>query len=155
MTLLRALLLLYGIHAEPRIADTLTNAAKLHHADLALVGAIATKESRAMTAGSILTGALLRLPRSRCADDPAYLARARAARRARRPAPPCLDRDPDAQAQYTARLFGSVPRRAWARMLAGYVCGPAPACQATTGARYAREVLALRDAIHRELRRAP
>ena len=108
-----------------------------------------------MTAGSILTGAMLRLPQSRCASDPRHVARVRAARRAGRPPPPCLDRDPDAQAQYTARLFGGVPRRAWAAMLAGYVCGPAPVCRATTGARYAREVLALRDAIHRELRREP
>ena len=155
MTLLRALLLLFGVHVDPLVADTLTNAAKLYQADLALIGAIAEKESCAGTAGSILTGAILRLPPSRCASDPRYAARARAARRARRPAPLCLNRDPNAQAQYTARLFGSVPRRAWAPMLAGSVCGPAPVCRATTGARYAREVLALRDAIHRELRRAP
>ena len=153
MTLLQALTFLYAIHASPATTDALANAAKDHRADLALIGAIALKESRWGTAGTSLTGAHLRLPQSACANDPAHLARARAARRAHRRMPLCLNRAPEAQAAYTARLFGGVPRRHWPRMLAGYVCGPNAACQATTGARYAREVLAERDRIRAALRR--
>lgn len=152
MTLLQALALLYAIHAAPATTDALTNAAKDHRADLALVSAIAVKESRAGTRGTILTGAHLRLPQSACANDPAHLARVRAALRAHRRMPLCLNRAPEAQAAFAARMFGGVPRRAWARMLAGWRCGPNAACQATTGARYAREVLAARDAIWRALR---
>lgn len=153
MTLLQALAFLYAIHADPSTTDALTNAAKDRHADLALLGAIALKESSVGTAGTILTGAHLRLPQSACVNDPAHLARVRAARRAHRRMPLCLNRAPEAQAAYTARLFGGVPRRAWARMLAGWRCGPDAACQATTGARYAREVLVERDRIRAALRR--
>lgn len=153
MTLLQALAFLYAIHAAPATTDALTNAAKDHRADLALLGAIALKESRVGTAGTILTGAHLRLPMSACANDPAHLARVRAAHRAHRRAPLCLNRATEAQSAFAARLFGGVPRRAWARMLAGWRCGPDAACQATTGARYAREVLAERDRIRAALRR--
>lgn len=153
MTLLQALALLYAIHAAPATTDALTNAAKDHRADLALVSAIAVKESRAGTRGTIMTGAMLHLPQSACANDPAHIARVRAARRAHRRPPLCLNRAPVAQAQYTARLFGGVPRRHWPRMLAGWRCGPDAACQATTGARYAREVLTERDRIRAALRR--
>lgn len=153
MTLLQALAFLYAIHADPSTTDALTNAAKDHRADLALLSAIALKESSVGTHGTILTGAMLHLPMSACANDPAHLARLRAARRAHRRMPLCLNRAPEAQAAYTARLFGGVPRRAWARMLAGWRCGPSAACQATTGARYAREVLAERDRIRVALRR--
>jgi hypothetical protein len=154
MTLLQALAFLYAIHAAPATTDALTNAAKDHRADLALVSAIAVKESRAGTRGTIMTGAMLHLPQSACAHDPAHLARVRAARRAHRRMPLCLNRAPEAQAAYTARLFGGVPRRHWPRMLAGWRCGPNAACQATTGARYAREVLAERDRIRAALRMA-
>lgn len=153
MTLLQALTFLYAIHASPATTDALANAAKDHRADLALIGAIALKESRCGTAGTILTGAHLRLPQSACANDPAHLARVRSARRAHRRPPLCLNRAPEAQAAFAARLFGGVPRRHWPRMLAGWRCGPNAACQATTGARHAREVMATRDALWRAMRR--
>lgn len=140
MTLLAVLALLYGTHADPVHTDALTRAAALHRADLALVSAIAMQESSVGTRGTILTGAHLRLPRSACPGLPR--------RRL------CLNRDPDAQANYAARLFGRVPRRHWPRMLAGWRCGPNAACQRTTGAAYARRVLTLRDDIHRALRRS-
>ena len=152
MTLLAALVFLFAIHADPLHVGALESAAAEHRADLALVGAISVKESRTGTHGRYLTGAHIHLPSLACTDDPAYVARARTARRAHRRPPPCFDRDPVAQAQVTARLFGGVPRRHWARMLAGYVCGPSPACQATTGARYAAEVLTTRDALWRAMR---
>ena len=153
MTLLQALAFLYAIHATPEVTDALTNAAKEHRADLALLGALSLRESSVGTAGTILCGAMLHLPQSACARDPAHVARVRAARRAHRRVPLCLDRSPEAQAAYAAHLFGGVPRRHWPRMLAGWRCGPNAACQATTGARYAREVLAGRDAIRRALGR--
>lgn len=151
MTLLQALAFLYAIHAAPETADALTIAAKDHRADLALLGAISLRESSAGTRGTILTGAHLHRPQSACATDPAHLARVAVARRAHRRPPPCLDRAPTSQAQYAARLFGGVPRRAWARMLAGWRCGPNAACQATTGARYARGVIVERDRIRAAL----
>lgn len=152
MTLLAVLAMLFGTHANPLHTDALTAAAREHHADLALVGAIAQAESSTGVHGTILTGAHLRLPMAACMADPAFAARVRAARRAHRRPPLCLNRDPDAQATYTARLFGGVARRHWPRMLAGYVCGPSPACQRTTGVAYATRVLALRDEIARGLR---
>jgi hypothetical protein len=152
MRLLESLVFLFAIHADPAHVTALETAAAEHNADIALVGSIAVKESRVLTHGRYLTGAHIHLPSLACTDDPAYVARARLARRAHRRPPPCFDRDPTAQAQVTARLFGGVPRRHWARMLAGYVCGPNVACQATTGARYAAEVLATRDAIWRAMR---
>lgn len=153
MTLLAVLALLYGTHADPAHTDAIVSAAATHHADLALVSAIAVKESGVNTYGTILTGAHLRLPMAVCMADPAFAARVQAARRAHRRPPPCLNRDPDAQAGFTARLFGRVPRRHWPRMLAGYVCGPSPACQRTTGAAYAVRVMVLRDEIHAAMRR--
>ena len=153
MTLLQALAFLYAVHASPANTDALTNAAKDHHADLALLGAISLQESSCGVHGTILTGAMLHLPQSACANDPRHMARVQAARRAHRRPPLCINRDPVAQAQYTARMFGGVPRRAWARMLAGWRCGPNATCQATTGARYAGEVIAGRDRIAGALRR--
>lgn len=153
VTLLAVLALLFGTHANPLHAVAIERAAATHHADLALVSAVCHAESSSGVHGRILCGAMLHLPQSACADDPQHVAAVERARRAHRRRPPCLNRDPDAQAGYTARLFGGVARRHWPRMLAGYVCGPNPACQATTGAAYARRVLALRGQIHAALRR--
>lgn len=139
MTLLQALIALWAIHANVTHVDALASAAAEHHADVALVFAIAVKESGVNTRGTILTGAMLHLPRERCPDLP----------RGRR----CINRDPDAQAGFTARLFGDVPRRHWPRMLAGYVCGPNPTCQRTQGVAYAARVLAIRDRLATAMRR--
>lgn len=153
MTLLEALLVLYGTHASPDDVAAIERAATEHHADLALVSAIAVRESSCGTAGRYLTGAHLRLPVAVCLADPDYARRDHAARRARRPAPPCYNRDPAAQAGFTARLFGGVPRRAWPRMLASYRCGPNAACQRGVGAAYSARILAERDAIAARMRR--
>ena len=139
MTLLAVLALLFGTHANPLHTDAIESAAREHHADLALVAAVAQAESESGTSGTILTGAMLHLPRAACPGLPR-----------RRP---CINRDPDAQAGYTARLFGGVPRRHWPRMRARYVCGPAPACERTTGAAYAARVLGLRAQIAAAMRR--
>ena len=153
MTLLAALAFLFGIHADPVHVDAIVSAARTHHADLALVGAVCHAESSTGTGGRILCGAMLHLPQAACMGDPAFAASVARARRAHRRPPPCLNRDPDAQAGYTARLFGGVARRHWPRMLAGYVCGPNAACQRTTGVRYAQRVLALRAQIATAMRR--
>jgi hypothetical protein len=153
MTLAESIVVLFAIHADPRHTEAITNAVKDHHADHALVASLAVAESSVGTGGTILTGAMLHRPQSACADDPRHMARVRAARRARRRPPLCIDRRPEAQAAFTARLFGRVPRRAWARMLAGYRCGPNAACQRGAGAAYAARVIAGRDRIAAALRR--
>lgn len=155
MILLDALALLWATHASPLHTTAIERAAMEHHADVALVASIAQRESSSGTHGTILCGAMLHLPMSACMSDPSFVARVRAARRAHRRPPPCINRDPDAQAQHAARLFGGVPRRHWVRMLAGWRCGPNAICQSTDGVRYGREVVAMRDALHRALRRTP
>lgn len=144
MTLLAILAVALGLHADPRDTLAIEHAAARHHADLPLVSAVCCAESSVGVHGTILCGAHLRLPLAACMADPAFAARVRAARRARRRLPLCLNRDRDAQADFPARLFGGVARRHWPRMLANYRCGPNPACQRTVGAAYAARVLALR-----------
>jgi hypothetical protein len=152
VTLIEALLVLYGTHAAPANVAAIERAATEHHADLALVSAIAERESSSGTHGHYLTGAHLRLPVAVCLADAGYARRYHAARRARRPAPPCYNRDPAAQAGFTARLFGGVARRAWPRMLASYRCGPNAACQRDAGAAYAGRILAMRDELAARMR---
>ena len=117
------------------------------------MSAIAERESSSGAHGRYLTGAHLRLPVAVCLTDRDYARRYHAARRARRRPPLCINRDPNAQAGFTARLFGGVARRAWPRMLASYRCGPNAVCQRGVGAAYSARVLAMRDAISARMRR--